>query len=110
MLFRTRSVDEMASRLREVEAEVSDLRCEQAVLVNELDKVHVAGSTGHRSLNEWLIAELDVSRSSATELVFVGRNLWKYRPVNHRLAEGHISFDGAAAVMRLAEAGADPSL
>ena len=43
MLFRTRSVDEMASRLREVEAEVSDLRCEQAVLVNELDKIHLAG-------------------------------------------------------------------
>ena len=33
----------MVSRLREVEAEVSDLRCEQAVLVNELDKTHVAG-------------------------------------------------------------------
>ncbi len=107
MLFRTRSVDEMASRLREVEAEISDLRCEQAVLVNELDKTHVAGSSGHRSLNEWLIAELDVSRVSAGELVFVGRNLWKHRPVNYRLAEGHISFDRAAAVMRLAEAGAD---
>ena len=53
MLFRARSVDEMASRLREVESEISDLRCEQAVLVNELDKIHVGGSSGHRSLNEW---------------------------------------------------------
>jgi len=86
MVFRARTVDEMASRLREVEAEVSDLRCGQAVLVNELDKIHVADSTGHRSLNEWLIAELDVSRSSAAELVFVGRHLWKHRPEPTRLA------------------------
>ncbi len=39
MLFHTRTADEMASGLRELEAEISDLRCGQAVLVNELDKV-----------------------------------------------------------------------
>jgi hypothetical protein len=97
----------MASRVREVEAEISDLRCGQAVLVNELDKIHVAGPSGHRSLNEWLGAELDVSRASSGELVFVARHLWKHRPVNDRLAGGQISFDRAAAVMRLVEAGAD---
>ncbi len=97
----------MAERVREVEAEVSDLRCEQAVLVNELDKINIAGSTGHRSLNEWLGGELDVSAASASELVFAARHLGKYRPVNFRLSDGLISFDRAVAVMRLAEAGAD---
>ncbi|MEA2009265.1 MAG: DUF222 domain-containing protein [Actinomycetota bacterium] len=107
MLFHTRSADDMAKRLRDVEAEISDLRCEQAVLVNELDKIHVAGRQGHRSINEWLSAELDVSRTGATELVFAARHLWKYRPVNYRLAEGLITFDRAVATMRLADAGAD---
>jgi len=107
MLFHSRTADELVCRLREVETEISDLRCEQATLVNELDKKHVAGRSGHRSLNEWLSAELDMSRTSATELVFVGRNLSRYRPLNHRLAERRISFDRAAATMRLADAGAD---
>ena len=107
MLFHTRTADEMALRLREVEAEISDLRCEQAVLVNELDKIHVAGRSGHRSLGEWLSAELDVSPTNASELVFAGRHLAKYRPVNYRLGDGGITFDRAVALMRLAEAGAD---
>ncbi len=109
MFSHSRTADEMASRLREVEAEISDLRCEQATLVNDLDKIHVAGRRGHRSLNEWLSAELDLSPANASELVFAGRHLAKYRPVNFRLADGMISFDRAVATMRLAKAGADES-
>jgi hypothetical protein len=44
----------MVSRLREVEAEISDLRCEQAVLVNELVRHEAlmvrAVMKGHRGL------------------------------------------------------------
>ena len=97
----------MALRLREVEAEISDLRCEQATLVNELDKIHVAGRSGHRSMNEWLSAELDVTRSFASDLVFCARHLVKDRPLNARLGAGDVTFDRAVALMRLAEAGAD---
>ena len=107
MFFRTRTADEMASRLRAVEAEISDLRCEQAVLVNELDKMHIAGRNGHRSMNEWLSAELDVTRSFASDLVFCARHLVKDRPLNSRLADGDVTFDRAVALMRLADAGAD---
>ncbi|HZJ47718.1 MAG TPA: DUF222 domain-containing protein [Acidimicrobiia bacterium] len=107
MLFMTRSPDEMVERLRQVEAEISDLRCEQAVLINELDKLNVAGSTGHRSINEWLSAELDMSKAITSEMVFAGRHLAKYRPINFRLTDGDITFDRAVATMRLADAGAD---
>ncbi|MEA2023656.1 MAG: DUF222 domain-containing protein [Actinomycetota bacterium] len=107
MLFQTRTADDMAKRLRDVEAEISDLRCEQAVLVNELSKTNAASKDGHRSLVEWISAELDVSRASASELVFCGRHLTKYRWVNYRLAEGLITFDRAVGLMRLADAGAD---
>jgi len=105
----TRSADEMVERLRHVEEQISDLRCEQAVLINELEKINVAGRDGHRSINEWLSAELDVSRASAAELVFAGRHLPKHRPINFRLAEGRITFDRAVGLLRLADAGADPS-
>jgi hypothetical protein len=107
MLFYTRTPDDLRARLRDVEVEISDLRCEQATLVNELDKIHIGGRSGHRSLNEWLSAELDVTRSFASDLVFCARHLAKDRPLNARLAEGAITFDRAVALMRLADAGAD---
>ena len=107
MLFHTRSPDDLRARLRDVEVTISDLRCEQATLVNELDKIHVAGRDGHRSMNEWLSAELDVTRSFASDLVFCARNLVKDRPINARLASGDVTFDRAVALMRLADAGAD---
>ena len=75
MLLHTRTADEMASKLREVETVISDLRCEQAVLVNELNKIHIAGQRGHRSLNEWLCAELVMHPVSASGLVFAARHL-----------------------------------
>jgi len=109
MLFTTRTADEMIDRLRRIEAEISDLRCEQAVLVNELNKLNIAARDGHRSINEWLSAELDVSRVSAGELAFAGRHLPEHRPINFRLADGHITFDRAVALMRLADADADPA-
>ena len=109
MLFHSRTADELVCRLREVEAEISDLRCEQATLVNELDKKHVAGRSGHRSLNEWLSAELDVSRPFASDLVFCARHLAKDRLLNVRLGDGDVTFDRAVALMRLADAGADPA-
>ena len=107
MLFHSRTPDDLRARLRDVEVEISDLRCEQATLVNELDKIHVAGRSGHRSMNEWLSAELDVSRSFASDLVFCARHLVKDRPLNARLGNSDVTFDRAVALMRLADAGAD---
>jgi len=107
MLFHSRTPDDLRARLRDVEVEISDLRCEQATLVNELDKIHIAGRDGHRSMNEWLSAELDVSRSFASDLVFCARHLVKDRPLNARLGNGDVTFDRAVALMRLADAGAD---
>jgi len=107
MLFSTRTADDLRARLRDVEVEISDLRCEQATLVNELDKIHIAGRSGHRSMNDWLSAELDVTRSFASDLVFCARHLVKDRPLNARLAGGAVTFDRAVALMRLADAGAD---
>jgi hypothetical protein len=107
MLFMATHPDEMIEKLRELDARISDLRCEQAVLVNELDKANVAGRDGHRSINDWLSATLDMSGANTAELVYAARRLPRYRPINFRLADGGISFDRAVALMRLADAGAD---
>ncbi len=107
MFWQTRSVSEMEVELLELEEKVSEMRCRQLVLVNELDKVNIAASTGCRSSAEWVAARLDLGRSTASDLVFAARRLAKHRPINFHLAEGHISFDRAVATMRLAKAGAD---
>ena len=61
-------------------AECSEMRCECAVLDNEWEERHMAGRNGQRSMNEWLSAELDVTRSVASDLVFCARHLVKDRP------------------------------
>ena len=107
MLWSTRSSADKRRELRELEVQVSDLRLRQAVIVNDLDKVNVAAGDGYRSMPDWVGAEIDVSRVAASELVTAARLLAKNRRINHRLAEGLITFDRALAMMRLAQAGAD---
>ncbi|MEN8113717.1 MAG: DUF222 domain-containing protein [Actinomycetota bacterium] len=97
----------MRKRLSEVESQLSDLHCEQAVLVNELDKVNTDGAEGHRSMIDWVSAELDVDRRNAADMVFAARHLGKHREIENRLGEGWITFDRAVALVRLADAGAD---
>jgi len=109
MLLMTRYPEEMREELHALEAQVSVLRLRQAVIINELDKVNTAAADGHRSMAEWISAELDMTRSAASELVYAGRHLGNHRSVNFRLADGVIGFDRAMATMRLAEAGADES-
>lgn len=107
MFWPTPSPDEMRKRLREIEAELAELRCEQSVLVSRLDKINIAAADGHRSMTDWLTAELDVTRNTATDLLTAGRQLKWNRRVESRLGEGDITFDRAVATVRLADAGAD---
>ena len=85
----------------------SDIGSRQAVSVNELDKVSIAGSTGCRSTTEWVSSRLDVSRAAASDLVYAARWKKRYRRYGCRLFEGAMTFDRAVATMRLAVAGAD---
>jgi hypothetical protein len=98
---------EKRSELRDLEAQVSRLRLRQAVIVNDLDKINIAAGDGHRSMHEWVGAEIDVSRQAASELVTAARLLRRNRGINYRLDEGHITFDRGLALLRLTDAGAD---
>jgi hypothetical protein len=108
MLWSNRSVSELCDELAELEAEISYLRCRQHVVVNELDKVNAAAGDGYRSSVDWLSARLDVDRSTAGDLVYAARWSKRHRRVEGLLADGLISFDRMVAMLRLAQAGADP--
>ena len=107
MFWHTRSVSEMEAELVELEEQSSHIRNRQAVLVNELDKINIAGSTGCRSTGEWVSSRLDVSKTSASDLVFAARQLKRYRRIEHRLVNRDLTFDRTVAMLRLAAAGAD---
>ena len=105
-----RSVDlsvEKRRELRELEAQASHIRLRQAVIVNDLDKSNIAAGDGYRSMTDWVSAEIDLTRATASDLVSAARLLAKHRSVNYRLAEGFVSFDRGLALMRLAQTGAD---
>jgi hypothetical protein len=107
MFWSTRSVPEMEEELRSLEEQASGIRNRQAVLVNELDKINIAASTGSRSTTEWVTSRFDVSHTAASDLVFAARQLKRHRRIEHRLVNGDLTFDRTVAMLRLAVAGAD---
>ncbi len=107
MFWHTRSASEMEEELLDLEEQSSHIRNRQAVLVNELDKISIAGSTGCRSTAEWVSSRLDVSPTAASDLVFAARQLKKHRQIEYRLVNRDLTFDRTVAMLRLATAGAD---
>ena len=107
MFWQTRSASEVESELLELEGQSSDIRNRQAVLVNELDNINIAASTGCRSTTEWVASRLDVSKATASDLVYAARWMKKHRRFQFRLVDGDMTFDRALATTRLAVEGAD---
>jgi hypothetical protein len=103
----TWTLDEMHAEFAECEAQISELRNRQAVIVNELDRANIAAVAGHRSIPEYLAARFDLSRAAAGELGFAGRRYRRYPTIQQRCARQELSFGRTVAMMRLADAGAD---
>ena len=89
------------------EAQISELRNRQAVIVNEFDKANIAASAGHRSMPEYLTARFDLSPASAGVVAFAGRRYRRHPTIQRRCARQELSFEPTVAMMRLADAGAD---
>ncbi len=105
-LFSGPSVADIEERLKVIERLIGDLRAEQAVLVNELDKVHAHRADASRTLGEWLQSRLDVSKQTARALVTAGRGCVQNQGVQRDLANS-VTFDRAVATHRLIETGVD---
>lgn len=106
MSWFTRSIPDLAADLVEVEARINMLRCEQIVLVSELERAQAPQADGSRSLIDWVSAQLDMNRTTARDLVFASRRIADYRPLENRMVNGAASFDRTIAVVKLADAGA----
>ena len=106
MYWKTRTVADLEADLVAVEAKISQLRCEQHVLVNELDKAQAPQTDASRSMVEWVQAHLDVRTDTARDLVFAARRFKWNRDLYDRMVDGDATFDRTVAVVKLADAGA----
>ena len=80
-----RHVADLEADLIDLESRIATLRTEQAVLVNELDKAQAPQTDGSRSLGEWIQAHLDVTSTTAKDLVLSAKALEYRRYIDERL-------------------------
>ncbi len=106
MYWNARTVGELEADLVALEAKISLLRCEQHVLVNELDKAQAPQTDASRSIVEWVQAHLDVKTDTARDLVFAARRFKWNRDLYHHMVYDGATFDRTVAVVKLADAGA----
>ncbi len=106
MYWYTRTVGELEEDLVGVEARISLLRCEQQVLINELDKAQAPQTDASRSMVEWVQAHLDVRIDTARDLVFAARRFKWNRDLYHHMVYEGATFDRTVAAVKLADAGA----
>jgi HNH endonuclease len=99
-------ITDLEARLVDLESEISRLRAEQAVVVNQLDHARAERSDGSRSLVEWVQAHLDVDPSTARDLVYLARRGGHHRGIWSGLASGDRTTSRTLVTMRYAEAGA----
>jgi hypothetical protein len=69
MFWTEKGITDRIEELRRNDAQISELRTRQKVLVNDLEKANVAQRDGARSMVEWLQSRLDMSRRNAAELL-----------------------------------------
>lgn len=106
MIGWTRDISELTSRLVELEQEISDLRAQQVVVINELNKGQAHLTDASRNLTEYIQSHLDVSPETAKDLVFAGTTFPFQSSVHDRLIGGGITFDRALATVAYIVSGA----
>ena len=103
-------IDAAEHELVRLERVIARARARQLHLLSWLDAVKVARVHGSRSLEEWTAAHLDVTPTTAKNLVTAARarddNGQNLSGIHDTLDTGEISFDRAAATTDLAAAGA----
>jgi hypothetical protein len=109
MTWNTRTVAELEAELIAVEAEISESRARQTVLVNELDRAQAPQSDGSRSMVEWVQAHLDIDTTTARDLVLAARRIGWHRHLSDRLITGTATFPRIIATLKYADTGATSS-
>jgi hypothetical protein len=102
------TVDSIEQALLDSQAGHSLLWARQLEAIRHLDLAQVDLVDGCRSMIEWIASRLDVSQSTARDLVLVAKATDTH--VEHLLAKGEIGLDRAVAMVRLRLAGASDDL
>ena len=100
MFRETRTVAQLEAQLVDAEAQISLLRAEQHVLVNELDRAQAPQTDASRSMVDWVQAHLDVKRDTARDLVFAARRFGHHRGLHGRMLNGSATFDRTIAAVK----------
>lgn len=90
----------------DAEREIARLRARQLAAVRELSMRQFDTATGHRSLKDWVAATADVAPETAGTIARSAVEMDRHPDVREALREGEISFDRAAALLRVPELGA----
>ncbi|MFO7701048.1 MAG: hypothetical protein R6W79_10640 [Acidimicrobiia bacterium] len=101
-----RDIPKLTERLVGLEHRIAELRAEQVVVVNGLNKGQAHLTDASRSLTEYVQARCDVSPETARGLVFAGTTFGRHQSVSDRMAYGRITFDRAVATVVYLRAGA----
>ncbi len=101
------SLDHLEQGLLACETVISQLRQQQAEILASLDTMQVNQIDGARSLQEWTRARLDVSASTARDLVDAARALPEQAGLVALAVENELSFERLVATSRLVASGAD---
>ncbi len=103
-----RTVDSIEVHLLDWQAEHSSLFARQLEAIRQLDLAQVDLVDGCRSMVEWVSSRLDVSPSTARDLVLVAKAADV--EVEALLANGEVGWERAVAMVRLRLAGATDDL
>jgi hypothetical protein len=101
------SPDRLEQVLLADEQLIARIRIHQAKVLAALDVAQVPLGDGAGTLAEWIRARLDVTDSTARDLVTAARTM-PDQPVLQDLVEVGVSFDRLVATSRLVTSGADP--
>ena len=96
------TTDTLERRLVDDEQLIGRLRARQAAIIAILDTRQVALADGCRSMSEWVASRADMSTHTARTLVGTSRRLADRPDIHQQLAGGHLSYERAQQVTKLA--------
>lgn len=98
------SADSLEQSLLRSEAVIASERARQVAVLRSLESLQVAIADGCRSINEWVASRLDVTHSTASDLMLLAKAA--DAPIEAMLANGEIGLERAVVMVRLRLAGA----
>jgi hypothetical protein len=95
-------VDEFEIELAEINAQTARLQARQLVILHQLERAQVHHGDGARNMIEWTATALDVTNSTARELVAAANRMGREDPwLFEQMQEGKVALDRAVATLRL---------